>query len=84
MLNSWWDEVTVIIWGATAKLAAENETIRLKMRLAQQAGVRFSACKACTDQLGVSDNLAALGVEIKYWGTGLTDILKGGEKLLTV
>ena len=23
-LYKWWDKVTVIIWGATAKLAAEN------------------------------------------------------------
>ncbi len=84
MLNRWWDEVTVVIWGATAKLTAENEMVRLKIQLAQQAGVRFSACKACADQLGVSENLAALGIELKYWGTGLTDILKGEGKLLTV
>ncbi len=84
MIHHWWDEVTVIIWGATAKLVSENELIRMKIQLAQNAGVRFSACKACTDQLGVSDHLAALGIEIKYWGVGLTDILKGEGKLLTI
>lgn len=83
-LAKWWDEVTVIIWGATAKLAAENETIRTKIMLAQQAGVRFSACKACTDQLGTSEQLLAQGIEVIYWGEGLTEILKNGEKLLTI
>ena len=84
MLSKWWDSVTVIIWGATAKLVAENENIQLHIRMAQQAGVKFSACKACTDQLGLSDIVAALGIDIIYWGEGLTEILKNGEKLLTI
>lgn len=84
MLHRWWKGVTVIIWGATAKLAAENEMIRGKIRIAQQAGVRFSACKTCSDQLGITDKLAELGVEVIYWGEGLTALLKDGEKLLTV
>ena len=84
MISKWWDAVTVIIWGATAKLVAENEDIQLQIRMAQQAGVKFSACKACTDQLGVSDKVAALGIDIIYWGEGLTKILKNDEKLITI
>ncbi len=83
-LNKWWDAVTVIIWGATAKLAGENELIRTKIMLAQQAGVKFSACKACADQLGTTDQLTELGIEVIYWGEGLTEILQNGEKLITV
>ena len=83
MISKWWDAVTVIIWGATAKLVAENEDIQLQIRMAQQAGVKFSACKACTDQLGVSHKVAALGIDIIYWGEGLTEILKNDEKLIT-
>ncbi len=84
MLKKWWDAVTVIIWGATAKLVAENDLIQTKIKTAQDAGVQFSACKACADQLGVTDTLADLGVEIIYWGEGLTDILKNEEKLITI
>lgn len=84
MLKHWWDDVTVIIWGATAKLAAENELIRLKIETAQQAGVRFSACKACADQLGVTKTLEKMGVEVIYWGEGLTEILQENQKLITV
>jgi hypothetical protein len=84
MLKHWWGEVTVIIWGATAKLAAENTTIKEKIKMAQHAGVKFSACKACADQLGVSEVLTDLGVELIYWGEGLTEILKENEKLITV
>lgn len=84
MLQNWWDEVTVIIWGATAKLAAENEFIQTKIKIAQHAGVQFSACKACADQLGATNTLTDLGIELRYWGEGLTDILKNEEKLITI
>ena len=84
MLQHWWDGVTVIIWGATAQLAAENPLIREKIKLAAHAGVRFSACKACADQLNVTQQLIDQGIEVIYWGQGLTDILQGNEKLITV
>ncbi len=84
MLNRWWDAVTVILWGATAGLAAENALIQEKIGIAQNAGVKFTACKACADQLGVTDKLLGLGIEVIYWGKGLTDIIKSGDKLLTV
>ncbi len=83
-LNYWWKDVTVIIWGATAKLVAENQMIREKIILAAQAGVIFSACKACAEQLGVSEELAGLGIELKYWGDGLTEIIKEDKKLITI
>ncbi|WP_105614849.1 DsrE family protein [Vallitalea okinawensis] len=83
-IHDFWDEVTVIIWGATARLAAENPLVQEKIRQAIHVGVHVSACKACADQLNVSDKLAELGVELKYWGEGLTDILKENEKLITV
>ncbi|PAB60428.1 DsrE family protein [Anaeromicrobium sediminis] len=83
-LQNWWDHVTIIIWGATAKLAAENEGIQEKIKQAINIGVKVSACKACADQLGVSQELEDLGVEIKYWGEGLTGILKDNERLLTI
>ena len=47
MLNGWWDEVTVIIWGAPQKLVCEDEAVKLKMGLAQDAGVEFTACLTC-------------------------------------
>jgi hypothetical protein len=84
ILNQWWDEVTVIIWGSTTKLMAENELLQTKLKIAQHAGVHFSACKACADQLGVADTLVELGIEVMYWGEGLTDILKNDEKLITI
>ena len=84
LVSHWWQEVTVILWGATARLAAGNPTIREKIRIARQAGVRFSACRACAEQLGVSDMLVRDGIEVIYWGESLTRLLKEHETLLTV
>jgi hypothetical protein len=84
LIYGWWEKVTLIIWGATAKLVSESETIQEKIKEALEAGVRITACKACADQLGVTDSLEKLQVEVKYWGQPLTDILKNNEQLLTI
>jgi hypothetical protein len=84
MLHHWWDEVTVIIWGATAKLVADNAMLQEKIKLARHAGVNFTACKACADQLGVSKKLEELNVEVIYWGERLTELIKENEKLITI
>jgi len=46
--------------------------------------VTVSACKACADQLGVTEALEEVGIEVKYWGEPLTEVLKAGEELLTI
>ncbi|MEH0018741.1 MAG: DsrE family protein [Desulfobacter sp.] len=84
LAHGWWEEVTLIIWGATARLTAEDGDIQAMVRDAIEKGVHVTACKACTDQLGITADIEALGVEVKYWGIPLTDILKQDEKLLTI
>jgi len=84
LIYGWWKKVTLIIWGGPAKLADENAAVRGMIAKAQEAGVHVSACKACADQLGVTAALEEQGIEVKYWGAPLTDILKREETLLTI
>lgn len=84
MLNGWWDSVTVVIWGAAAKLAAENENVQERIDLARHAGVEFSACISCAQQLGVVDDLDSMGIELIKWGPKLTDVINSEAKLLSV
>jgi hypothetical protein len=84
LLHGWWEKVTLIIWGASAKLVSENIDIQKKVKEALDAGVVITACKACADQLGVTDALERLNIEVKYWGAPLSDILKREEALLTI
>jgi len=84
LIHGWWEKVTLIVWGATAKLVSENTDIQEKIKQAVKAGVHITACKACADQLGVTEDLEKLGIEVKYWGVPLTEILTNDEKLLTI
>jgi len=84
LVKGWWEKVTIIIWGATANLVAENKKVQDMVKQAQEAGVHMTACRACADQLGVSQKLESLGIEVIYWGQPLSRILKNQEALLTV
>ncbi len=82
--REWWKRVTVIVWGAATALVATNAEIRTTISEMIADGVRFSACKACSDQLDATVALEELGIEVKYWGSDLTALLKSGAKLLTI
>ena len=84
LIHGWWEKVTLIVWGATTKLVSENKEIQNKIKEALEAGVHITACKACADQLGVTDDLERLGIEVIYWGVPLTEILANNEKILTI
>lgn len=82
--KGWWKEVDIIIWGATAKLAAEDEEIQSCIKACQAGGTHFIACEACAKELGAYEKLIELGIEVKYMGQPLTEIIKGDEHLITI
>ena len=47
------------------------------------AGVEIVACKACADSYGVSEVLEGMGIDVKYMGQPLTEMLKGDWKVIT-
>ena len=84
MLYRLWDSVTVIIWGATAKLVAENEMIQEQLKAAQHADVNFSACVSCARQFGVVEKLAKLEIEVIPWTEPFTEIVQSGMPFISV
>lgn len=84
LTHQWWDQVTVIIWGAPADYVAKDADIQERIRAAMHVGVKFTACIQCAINLGVRENLEELGIEVKGWGAPLTELIKGGSHLLTV
>lgn len=84
MKHHWWDQITIVIWGASAQLVATDQEVRNKLKSLFDAGVQISACKGCADNLKVTDVLEKLGVEVKYWGVPLTELLHADEKILTI
>jgi len=79
-----WEEVQIIIWGATTKLVAENKQIQELIEEAKLEGVHVSACRSCADQLGVTEVLEGLDIEVIYQAEPFTKILKEDEKLITI
>lgn len=84
LIRDWWKEVEIIIWGATAKLVAENKEIQDKINDMKSKGVQVVACIACARELGVVEELTELGLELKSMGPPLTELIKNGEKLITI
>lgn len=82
--RGWWKDIELIIWGPTAKLATESETVAQGIQELLDLGVEISACKSCSDALDISPKLAEMGVDVKYVGKNLTDVIKSGGKLLSV
>jgi len=79
----WWDDITLVVWGPSAKLLAEDQELQEYILKIKEAGVDLKACKACADMYGVSEKLEELGITVKYMGE-LTDYIKEGRHLLTL
>jgi hypothetical protein len=81
--REWWDSVTLIVWGPSAKLLSQDDELKAKISEMKAEAIKLEACKACADQYGVSDSLEQLGIEVKYMGMPLTEYIKKGEHILT-
>ncbi len=79
----WWKEVTIIVWGPSAKLIAENEKIQKQLSSMLKLGIKIEVCKACSDMYGVSDTHVKLGHDVKFMGKYLTEYLKSDAKVIT-
>jgi hypothetical protein len=82
--QGWFDEVVLIIWGPSAKLAVENEMIGDYIKKMQEAGVKTEACMYCAKMYDVDEKLAEMGVDVKGMGIPLSDYLKDGWKVLSL
>ena len=80
---NWWKDITLVVWGPSAKLLAEDQELQDYLKKMIDSGIVIKACKACSDQLGVSEKLTELGVNVKYMGGELTDYIKEGRHVLT-
>ena len=79
----WFSEVTLIIWGPSAKLTAENLKIQEKLKAMQDDGIEIRACIVCANAYGVSEDLKKMDFDVRGMGKPLTDYLKSDAKVLT-
>ncbi len=81
--NGWFDEVVLIVWGSSSRLLAENEELQETVKAMIKDGVVLEACISCSNMLGVTEELKALGIDVKGMGVPLTSYLKSGYHVLT-
>ena len=74
--RGWWKDIQFIVWGPSAKLVSEDKEIQDYIKKMKDTGIELVACKACADSYSVTDKLTELGVDVKYLGVPLTELLK--------
>ena len=82
--KGWFGDVTLIVWGASARLVAEDKSIQAKVKEILAEGVVVEACLRCADNLGVSGMLREMGIDVKLMGEVLSGYLKEGRRILTI
>lgn len=82
--NGWWDEINILIWGGSTKLALKDNEVQKTISELIEAGISVEACMACADLHEASQVLMDLGVNVRYTGMLLTDYIKSDVKLLTI
>lgn len=82
-LRGWWDEVQLLVWGPSSKLLSTDTELQEYVGKMKENGVILTACKACADQYGVSETLSGMGIDVKYMGVPLTEMLKSGWTTVT-
>ncbi|WP_297098869.1 DsrE family protein [Draconibacterium sp.] len=73
------EEVSVIIWGPSAKLVAENKDVQAKLKDMMEKGVELNACVTCANMYGVTDQLKGLGINVDIMGAPLTNAIKATD-----
>lgn len=82
--RKYWDEATIMIWGPSAKLLADDTELQEQFKTVQDSGVKCNACVVCTDDYGVSNQLSALGIDLIHTGEMLTNSLQSDDiKVIT-
>lgn len=79
----WFKDVTLVVWGPSARLLAADKDLQAKVRAMGADGVIVQACVVCADSYGVSERLRSMDIEVKPMGRPLADMIQGGWSVLT-
>ena len=74
--RGYWERATIMIWGPSAKLLAEDKELQEQFEAVKKSGVIFNACVVCSDEYGVSQELSSMGIELIHTGEMLTKALQ--------
>ena len=81
--KKWMDEVKLIIFGPSEKIAAYDTEVRGKIDELRKAGIEVMACKWCADRMNITAALEDAGIKVVYVGSIISQLLKDGWASLT-
>ena len=81
--KKWMDEVKVIFFGPSEKLAANDTEVQGKIKELLENGVEVLACKWCSDRMNITPLLENLGINVVYVGSIISQLLKDDWAQLT-
>jgi hypothetical protein len=84
LINGWWGEVELILWGPPVESAAQSQPLQLHLEVLRHLGVHISICLACAVRYGVSQKLHDLGFDVRGMGEHLTECLQGDTPVLFI
>jgi len=82
--QDWFQDITLIVWGPSAKLLAEDMELQEMVKQLIDKGVVLEACIWCSNQYGVTEDLKAIGIDVKGMGVPLTKYIKDSKKEVLV
>lgn len=80
--NGWWDEVNLIIWGPSSKLAALDPDVIRELQMAIDSGITVEACIACSTTYGLVEIFNSRGIPMIHMGDPFTRYLKSNDKVI--
>jgi hypothetical protein len=81
--NRWMDEVKLIIFGPSEKIAAHDMEVRGRLDELRKAGIEVMACKWCADRMKITAALEDAGIKVVYVGAIISQMLRDGWASLT-
>ena len=79
VVQEWFDEVELLIWGASQEKVMNDTIIQQRVANLIKNNVKVYACKMCSDNVGATEALKEIGVNVRYTGDLLSDRLKDSE-----
>jgi hypothetical protein len=81
--NKWLEDVKVIFFGPSEKLAAFDIQVQEKIKEIKGYSIEVLACKWCSDRMGITSQLEAQGITVVYVGPIISQLIKDGWAQLT-
>lgn len=83
-VKGWIGNVTILIWGASQTLIANDSEVQEKIKAMIADGVEVVACQKCAENIGVADELKACDINVFYTGELLSNWIKSGENIVSI